>query len=64
MLLKRFSEHALLPRTPAYSDGAEIGEPPDSSLPTIPQATDRIRQLTARSARRVARHDLCCSIFG
>lgn len=42
----------------AIDDGAEIGEPPDSSVPTTPQDTDHILQRTARSARRIARHSV------
>lgn len=38
---------------PTFSEGAEVGEP-DSSRHTTPQATDDIRQPTARSARGIA----------
>ena len=42
--------------TLSFRESAEIGEPPDSSLPTTPQATNHIRQPTARRARRIARY--------
>ena len=40
----------------AFSEGAEIGESPDSFPPTTVQATYHTRQRTAHRARRIARH--------
>ena len=42
--------------TRTISERAEIGEPPDSSPPTTPQATDHPRRPTAHSTRRTACH--------
>ena len=47
--------------TLAFSEGAEIGEPPDSSPPTTPQP-DYIRQPTARSTRLIARHAVSSAV--
>ena len=48
--------------TLAFGEGAEIGEPPGSSPPATTQATDHIRQLTASSARCIARHAATCVV--
>ena len=46
----------------SFSEGEEIGEPPDSYHPTTPKAANHIRQPTARSARRFARHAVASAV--
>ena len=50
------AQTAFRTRSAAGADTLANREGVDSSPPTIPQATDPIRQLTVRSARRIARH--------